>query len=225
MGKAFAAGRRQHQSREAIAALLRMQDSDFSDSSNTGLANPTKNGTPDLDTSTTDPYGNTDGLLNVDGTESLQYADNAAWDISSGSFDISFWARWTSQTSTDGLLHNHNSSPNGGWAILYNGTKLLFNYSSAGTITQYLWTPSTSTWYHIAITFDGTTDRMFLDGAQVHSVTRGTAPVYEAGGLAIGERYGTSDPFVGKIQGVRVLKGIDTNIGATYPVPINIHAA
>jgi hypothetical protein len=140
----------------------------------------------------------------------LSIPDSSDWDISSGMFSIDFRVRWTSQTSTDGLLHNHNGAPNGGWEIIYNGTKLLFNYSSSGTITQYAWTPSLNTWYHIAVTFDGTTDRMFLDGAQVHSVTRGTGPVFESGGLAIGERYGTSDPFHGHIDELRIVKGVTT---------------
>jgi hypothetical protein len=140
----------------------------------------------------------------------LSIPDSSDWDISSGMFSIDFRVRWTTQTSIDGLVHNHNSSPNGGWEVDYNGTAIRFLLNNSTVKVSHAFTPTLGTWYHVAATFDGTTYRLFLDGSLEDSATGGS-PTYEAGGISVGCRYDNgSDPFHGHIDELRIVKGVTT---------------
>ena len=70
---------------------------------------------------------------------------------------------------------------------------------------------SSSTWYHILITNDGTTSYFYLDGSQFSTETKGA---YTANQKArVGSDYGSAaNPFTGSIAGVRIY---DTNLTPT----------
>jgi len=66
--------------------------------------------------------------------------------------------------------------------------------------------PTISEWHHLAFTFDGSDQKIYLDGVLVKTVaTTGTLNGGFSGGLAIGSRYTQSTQFVeGALDNVRI---------------------
>jgi hypothetical protein len=146
------------------------------------------------------------GSALLDGTgDYLTIPDSSDWDLpNEPNWTIEMYVYWLSQSGVDGILHNHNSAPNGGWEIDYSGTAIRFLADKSTVLLSHTVTPTLSTWYHIAVSYDGSTYRLFWDGTQQDSVGAGTL-TYETGGLSIGSRYGSgSDPFHGHMDEIRV---------------------
>jgi hypothetical protein len=93
-------------------------------------------------------------------------------------------------------LHAGSSSSNrpatgvtvaGGEQILYGGTRLLAN-----------------TWAHLAATYDGSMQRLYVDGVQVASRTQTGAITTSTGSLRIGGNAVWGEYFQGRIDEVRI---------------------
>lgn len=89
--------------------------------------------------------------------------------------------------------------------------KLVFFYSTTGANALSIgvnWTPSTGTWYHVALARSGTTARFFVDGSQVGTDQTLNATIYNGTGtLRIG-RSATQYDFNGWIDELRFSKGV-----------------
>lgn len=66
--------------------------------------------------------------------------------------------------------------------------------------------PTTSEWHHLAFTFDGSDQKIYLDGVLIKTVaTTGSLSGGQTGGLAIGSRYTQGSQFVeGALDNVRI---------------------
>ena len=66
--------------------------------------------------------------------------------------------------------------------------------------------PTTGEWHHLAFTFDGSDQKIYLDGVLIKTAaTTGSLNVGHTGGLAIGSRYNQSTQFVeGALDNVRI---------------------
>lgn len=76
-----------------------------------------------------------------------------------------------------------------------------------------------NTEYDIAVSFDGTTHRLYQDGVLVDSIANASSYFNSTAKLAIGDVDGSAFPFTGNIGPVRITNGVCRYSGSTYTVP------
>jgi len=143
--------------------------------------------------------------LEVDGTQDAMLTFPQPDVSTPGAFTIEGWFYPTSVSGTRYVFGGWGGSPSNG--IMYvrqSGTSLqikmgtskygsqIFNDATVGTGL------TADTWYHVAITWDGTTYRTFLDGTLGATTSSSTAP-YDGTGTqySVGTVSGTTTNFVG----------------------------
>lgn len=89
------------------------------------------------------------------------------------------------------------------WAVSADGA----NWLSAEFVRA-AFTPTLSTWYHIAVARAGTTLKLFVDGVVVASATVATTIYGSTSALAIGATASGTEFFNGYIDDVRITKGV-----------------
>ena len=114
---------------------------------------------------------------------------------------------WLSPADLDGTLGSPNhcafscgdfASPRAGWLVYQSGEGWnLRMYNRNGTATSLSISgggaPVAGNWYHLAVVFDGTTARLYINGAQVASGNPSSYVPGSAGGLCVGAR--SDNPF------------------------------
>jgi hypothetical protein len=113
----------------------------------------------------------------------------------------------TNQYITDFRITDNQVSP----AIYISNTgSLIYFVSGEEKINALDAVPSTSTWYHVALSRNGDDHKMFVDGVQVGSTwTTSTATTsYVTNPITIGARYNGAESFDGYIDEFRLSKGI-----------------
>lgn len=139
--------------------------------------------------------------------------DHANWDFGSGDFTIDFRIRFNALSEQDTLL-SQLATAKVGWEFYYYEAKLYFGWSIDGTIISdvgtFSWTPSTDTWYHIAIERDGNDLRCYVDGLQIGSIKdiTGVTIFNSTDVLAIGAGSAGENFFDGWLEEIRISKGI-----------------
>ena len=146
--------------------------------------------------------------LYFDGTgDYLTLPSDSSLDISTGAYTVELWIYFESAPSTNVILGFAGTSTVGNAQLVYSGSNLYWQTRGTGTHqTAYSWTPSTSTWYHLAVSWDGTNNlRMFIDGQVV--ATNTVSPAINQNGLNVG---GASDGYGihGYIDDLRITKGV-----------------
>jgi|TARA_Y100000310_G_scaffold269935_1_gene283484 hypothetical protein len=150
-----------------------------------------------------------------DGTgDYLTAPDHADWDFGSGAFCIELWVYITDNTQNDTFV-NHGTTNGETWELIFNGsTKILQWQTESAAETnltiQETWNPSNATWYHVAFSRDGSNNyRMFVNGTILGSATNSAAnPPDEPGDLHIGERGWGGNTFDGRMDEIRISKGV-----------------
>jgi len=79
-------------------------------------------------------------------------------------FTIDFWLRFNTVASVS-LVDKQYTSANG-YLLEATATALVL-FNSGGIVMTAAWTPSTNTWYHVALVRSGTTMQMYIDGSQI----------------------------------------------------------
>ena len=150
-----------------------------------------------------------------DGTSDYLSLDgNADFTFGTADFTIDFWVRLNAKTDYQIFYDGRPSSTNGVYpSIFYDfaADKFAYYVSSANRITGTT-TPSTGTWYHIAVVRSGTSSKMFVNGNQ-EGATYTDSNNYLAGGAGrpfIGAHSATVGAYAlkGWMDEVRVSKGI-----------------
>jgi hypothetical protein len=156
------------------------------------------------------------GSLAFDGSGDYLYIPNTpSLRLSStGAFTIEFWVNPSALSSDQHVIHAYNnSSPNQGWAFGFgsggvaNTSLAFYDGGSWRTVSTGF---STGTWYHIAVSSQGSsnTGRLFLNGVQQGSAFSVSSSIANsATPIAIGAQYTGSFPFNGYIDDLRITNG------------------
>ncbi len=173
----------------------------FPDSSFSNTKTVTANG--GAVTSTTLPkFGSASALFVSATTSYLTVPDSTDWDFGTGDFTIDFWLNWTT-VATAVLIDRNNS---GEFGIRYGADGKLKVEIETDEVVAFSWSPSTATWYHIAVTRNGSDVDLFIDGTVVATNTT-VRDIQGATGIAIGATTGGGSPANVKKDEIRIVKG------------------
>lgn len=158
-------------------------------------------------------FGSTSGYF--DGSGDYLTISDSALSVSSGDFTAEFFVYITSLAAVNGLLFWGSSSSNAnrvqcdvktdGSIAFYveDGSAANNNLTSAAGVI------STNTWYHVAIVRDGSTMRLFVNGASVATPITQTVTVAAASTLYLGlaRNSGSARYLTGYMDELRVTVG------------------
>ncbi len=147
------------------------------------------------------------GSLELDGnSDYLTIPDSPDWDIGTGAFTIDFWINFNSISlgqdfiaiNTIGFLIRWGAMGGSNLGVLFNNVWII----------NEAWSPSTSTWYHIAVTRSASDVRLFVDGTQLGSTGSSSFNIASSQALTIG-RFGTNpaEYVNGYMDEIRIVKG------------------
>ena len=151
-----------------------------------------------------------DGYFDFDGTNDSVTIDSGIRTAvgefvatSSNPFSISIWFEpTTSDNSRNCIFSKSNGFGSSGNIYLeYDGTNLTSVIRGTGTSDFY--TSLTSTWHEVAICWDGTTFKSYVNGSFVSNLSVGTATSQNID-VKIGNSGNSGEPFNGKISNVKV---------------------
>lgn len=150
----------------------------------------------------------TSGAMNFNNTSS-EYLDAGSYAHISNSFTIEMWAKANSSNQWDHVIENggveYNFNANYRFELGNQG-ELFFAMSDGSSSTDITissgWTYGN--WYHWAITYDGTTLRVYQDGVQVGSKTASVSISGRSGTLLMGSYRRTERYFDGTLDEVRI---------------------
>ena len=93
-----------------------------------------------------------------------------------------------------------------GWLWQFTSSTMTVYFGTTGT--SFSWSPSTSTWYHLAITRSGGSTRFFVNGTQTGSTQTNNGDASASGIITVGMNDdGIQQPLNGYIDDLRVTKG------------------
>ena len=127
----------------------------------------------------------------------LDLATSADFGLGTGDFTVDCWVNFS--TVTNAIFVNTTSSANGFFFQYYSGA-FTFGQNNVGFAINTPWTPSTNTWYHVAVTRASGITKGFVNGTQIASVS--DTYNYANNILRVGESVN------GYLDEVRVSKGI-----------------
>jgi Concanavalin A-like lectin/glucanases superfamily len=146
----------------------------------------------------------------------LTTPNNTAFSLSGGSYTIELWAYWNNISGEQNIIERFTAASGPGYTLYKTGSNTIQLYGS-GTVVTSTSTLLAGTWYHIAISYNGTNTRVFINGTQeataALNITDTTAP------LVIGSRNSGASGFLnGYVSNVRIVKGVAVYTG-NFTVP------
>lgn len=133
-------------------------------------------------------------------------ASSSDWAFGTGDFTVELWL-YPGTVPTGAYF-----SPIGNWAAsvgwcFFMRTDSKIQFSNGSTFVLSSSTISSSNWYHIAYSRQGTTGRLFIEGAKVGEITD-NVNLTSTNAVCIGRNGAASDLWLGYIDEVRVTKGV-----------------
>jgi hypothetical protein len=177
-------------------------------------------GTAQIDTAQK-KFGN--GSLRLDGSgDYVTYADDDAFDLDTGDAAIEAWIRRADTGRAQGIVTKRGSGPTG-WSFSINDTDKLIFFAEAGSLVVGIASAAsmdtTGVWHHVAVTREGSTWRIFIDGNLENSANQTGAPSANNSVLSIGRDGLTAGrEFDGWMDEVRFTKGA-ARYTATFTPP------
>jgi hypothetical protein len=141
----------------------------------------TRSGDAQIDTAQS-VFGGAAGLF--DTNDYIYTADHADFNIAALDFSFDFRLRLIT-TGFQIICGQYGGAGNNGW-VIYKAAdnNFVFQYTTDGSSDKakiFAWTPSTATWYHVAITRNGANLRAFIDGTQIGStINVGTDSIFNS---------------------------------------------
>jgi hypothetical protein len=153
--------------------------------------------------STVSKFGETSMFFNGT-TDYLSVPTNASFD-QNVIFTVEFWAYKTGAGTGNGYLYAQNT--HSFLTILFNATNnVLIDKSSVGIQITSSSTFASNAWHHIAMVYDGTNTRLFVNGVLQGTMSGGG--LASATTLTIGAYLSGSNFFQGYIDELRVTRGV-----------------
>ena len=139
-------------------------------------------------------------------------------DINGGDFTIEFWVNFTSLAADRALISKYGNSAEtaGGlgyvlqWVQSSSVLRLVLGVGGGSdALYTWSWSPSTSTWYHVAVTRSGISGRAFINGTQIGSTsTLSTSDVASPNTILVGKTHTVAQYLLGYMDDVRITKGL-----------------
>ena len=151
------------------------------------------------------------GAMAFDGTgDYLTIPDSPDFDYT-GPFTLEWWFK-SRDVSTENSMYMKRAAETASNIRIGVGTnsgKLQLLISSSGSawdivFDQNIGSISNDTWYHLALTWDGATYTLWLDGTSVKTVTSSTAPETTSAVIHMGARQDGAEAMNGYMDGVRI---------------------
>lgn len=214
-----------------VALLLKTSGSDAEDNSSftdssTSAHTITASGTPMQGSFS--PYQPNGWATYFDGVDdSYSFADHSDWTISTA-FTWEFWvnpdaAAGTGASSHSMINHWDGASNQRSIMIRQEASGFMAYLSTNGTAIAKTFTgtstPVIGKWTHVALTWDGTTYRFYVDGVQEDSYVSSTAPHNSTTTLGVVEPPTGIDRFSGLMSDARFVNGTAVYTGATSFTP------
>jgi hypothetical protein len=168
----------------------------------------------DAQVTTTSPKFGTGALL-LDGTgDYLTAPSHTSLTFGTDDFTIEAWVRFNTVSVAQYIFSRRDSS---GFSMrLLSDGRLTAITPSLNSLTETAATMAINTWYHVAYTRSGSANTLWIDG-----VSRATLTNSESGGSGtsfIGSRNGSTDNLDGRIDDLRITKGV-CRYTATFTPP------
>ena len=123
-------------------------------------------GNAQISTAIADPFGNNTGVLEFDGNgDYLRIPYSSSLQVQGGPFTVELFARIRANTTAfygQSLIGVRDSGVSTGWGIGHYLGQIAGNIGNNGS--GLVGSINLNTWQHIALTYDGTNGRLFLDG-------------------------------------------------------------
>jgi len=162
-----------------------------------------------------EPFGGA-GAVEFDGTGDYLTAPDSSGLLSlPGSFTIELFTYFSTVTSQVTFVCKTEDNSQFAWFLQYIASSGGIRFypgtgGGIGTPITFAWTPSTGTWYHLALTRDASNNvRMFVDGVQIGNTSTNTDNLSSTGQITIGDNIdvlGTQE-LNGYISNLRIIKG------------------
>jgi hypothetical protein len=183
----------------------------------------TRNG--DTTQGTFSPFSQTGWGAYFDGSNDyVSVANSAALDLSTADFCIGFWVYLTAGGTFRRVMQWQNgsaSNSNYGYAIHIESSNQVSLRCFSGT-TGYIITNNTSAlqisaWNWVCVTRSGTSGNVYVNGTGVSGTTPTTINNPTSSLLYISGDLGSSDPLLGYLSGLQIVKGSTTALSTTAP--------
>jgi hypothetical protein len=155
---------------------------------------------------------------------SVNAPDNSVFDFGAGHYTIEAWIRHISNYTNGGIFAKRaNTAVYGPFCLyVFSGLRLGFLSSANGSNWGVNLTSSTNmgttTWRHVAVDYDGTTVRLYLDGVVEASATVSQTVMTNTDAVALcGQSADGANSPEGRIGPARITKGVARYAGAFTP--------
>jgi hypothetical protein len=158
------------------------------------------------------------GSLTFDGIgDRIVAANSPDFALGTGDFTVEGWFRFVVKQDSQALLGQWGSGGNS-WYFYVQGGQLVW---TIGATLGFTWAPVLGTWYHLAVDRNGTTTRIYINGAVVatsatmNTITA-TTEALVLGTIGQANQFASFD-FNGQMDEIRVTKGVAQYAGAFTP--------
>ncbi len=165
-------------------------------------------GSPTLGATGLPPSASANGAVTFNGSsQSISVADANSLDLTSA-ITLEAWIK-PSRIPSSGSFASVITKPEA-YALQFNGTRLEFTLMQNGTrqrLQAAVGAIVTGATYHVVATYDGSNQRLYINGTQVASRAQTGAATVNANGLHVASWDGFSEWFAGTLDEVAVYKG------------------
>ncbi len=141
-----------------------------------------------------------------DGTgDYLTSPSNSALHVLGSNFTLELWIRLAVSQNDFGILSTY--TPAGGYLLRFTPTALRF-FAGPSVLEDRAYAFSVGQWYHIAVSSQANTARIFVDGIQQGGTINLSGAANSSTTLQIGRTHTVTDDLNGFIDDLRITKGI-----------------